>query len=107
MSISPAATRATTRLMRLLFISLAVVASLVTGAAPAMARSFVEFESGQVRPVAMTPDGTKLLAVNTPDNALEVFTDQQRRLPHPYQIHPCGHGARRRGGAQQQLKSGW
>ncbi len=74
MSTSLAPIRAATRLMRLLVTSLAVAASLVTGAMPAMARSFVEFESGQVRPVAMTPDGTKLLAVNTPDNALEVFT---------------------------------
>ena len=66
--------RATTRLIRHLCTALAVVASLVTGAVPALARSFVEFESGPVRPVAKTPDGTKLLAVNTPDNALEVFT---------------------------------
>ncbi|HVN39130.1 MAG TPA: thrombospondin type 3 repeat-containing protein [Myxococcota bacterium] len=36
--------------------------------------SFVEFESGQVRPLAMSPDGTKLFAVNTPDNRLEVFS---------------------------------
>ena len=36
--------------------------------------SFITFESGHVRPVATTPDGTKLLAVNTPDNRLEVFT---------------------------------
>ncbi len=36
--------------------------------------SFVEFESGQVRPLAMTPDGAHLLAVNTPDNRLEVFS---------------------------------
>ncbi len=35
--------------------------------------SFVEFESGQVRPIAMSPDGTKLFAVNTPNGALEIF----------------------------------
>ncbi len=35
--------------------------------------SFLEFESGQVRPVAMSPDGTKLFAVNTPNNTLEIF----------------------------------
>ena len=35
--------------------------------------SFVEFESGQVRPLAVSPDGTKLFAVNTPDNRLEIF----------------------------------
>jgi DNA-binding beta-propeller fold protein YncE len=35
--------------------------------------SFVEFESGQVRPLALSPDGSKLFAVNTPDNRLEIF----------------------------------
>src|SRR5579864_1175550 len=35
--------------------------------------SFLEFESGQVRPIAMSPDGTKLFAVNTPNNTLEIF----------------------------------
>ena len=41
--------------------------------APAASPAFVEFESGQVRPVAMSPDGTKLFAVNTPNDTLEVF----------------------------------
>ncbi|HEY6402089.1 MAG TPA: hypothetical protein VI479_11810, partial [Blastocatellia bacterium] len=35
--------------------------------------SFTEFESGQVRPLAISPDKTKLFAVNTPDNTLEIF----------------------------------
>jgi DNA-binding beta-propeller fold protein YncE len=35
--------------------------------------SFVEFESGQVRPVAMSPDGKTLFAVNTPNGTLEAF----------------------------------
>src|SRR5262245_7328056 len=35
--------------------------------------SFVEFESGQVRPVAMSSDGTRLFAVNTPNGSLEIF----------------------------------
>jgi DNA-binding beta-propeller fold protein YncE len=38
------------------------------------ATSFITFESGPVRPLAMTPDGTKLLVANTPDNRLEIFT---------------------------------
>jgi len=43
-------------------------------AAPAWAQSpFVTFESGQVRPVALSPDGNQLFAVNTPDSTLEVF----------------------------------
>lgn len=35
--------------------------------------SFITFESGQVRPLALSPDGTTLFAVNTPDNQLEIF----------------------------------
>lgn len=35
--------------------------------------SFVNFESAHVHPLDMTPDGTKLLAVNTANNTLEVF----------------------------------
>src|SRR5215470_17698676 len=31
------------------------------------------FESPQVHPLAVTPDGTRLLAVNTPDQRLSVF----------------------------------
>ncbi|HET9252599.1 MAG TPA: FlgD immunoglobulin-like domain containing protein [Candidatus Eisenbacteria bacterium] len=34
---------------------------------------YVNFEGLQVRPLAMTPDGSKLLAVNTPDSRLEIF----------------------------------
>ena len=35
---------------------------------------FVNFESAHVHPIDKTPDGTKLLAVNTANNSLEVFT---------------------------------
>src|SRR4051812_22876487 len=34
---------------------------------------FTLFESGQVRPLAMSPDKQHLFAVNTPDNRLEIF----------------------------------
>jgi len=44
------------------------------GAAPAVAASFFAFESGPVRPLAKSPDGTRLFAVNTPDNRLEIFS---------------------------------
>ncbi len=50
---------------------MAVLAGL--GAGPATA-AFTTFESGQVRPLAMSPDGTRLFAVNTPDNRLEIFS---------------------------------
>src|SRR3989454_7321527 len=34
---------------------------------------FAHFESGHVHPIAMTPDGNRVLVVNTPDNRLSVF----------------------------------
>ena len=34
---------------------------------------FVEFESGPVRPVALSPDGSKLFVANVPDATLEIF----------------------------------
>jgi len=36
--------------------------------------AFSSFESAHVHPLDITPDGTKLLAVNTPNNDVEVFT---------------------------------
>ena len=41
---------------------------------------FTAFESGQVRPLAMSPDRQHLFAVNTPDNRLEVFRIAGNRL---------------------------
>ena len=35
--------------------------------------SYVNFETGQVRPLAISPDGPRLFAANTPDNCLEIF----------------------------------
>ena len=34
---------------------------------------FVTFESGQVRPLALSPSGGRLFALNTPDGQLEIF----------------------------------
>lgn len=47
------------------------------------------FESGQVRPLALSPDKQHLFAVNTPDNRLEVFRVQGRGLLHTASI-PVG-----------------
>ena len=53
----------------------ATVAALLNFAAPAAASSsFVTFESGQVRPLALSADGNQLYAVNTPDNRLEILS---------------------------------
>ena len=42
-------------------------------AAPAYAADFLTFESGPVRPLAMSPDGSRLFVANTPDGRLEIF----------------------------------
>ena len=46
----------------------------IAAAVPALGQgSFVNFESGHVRPLALSPDGSRLFAVNTPDNRLEIY----------------------------------
>ncbi len=55
------------------FVARALHANAVAAAA-STGPSFVEFESGQVRPLAMSPDGKTLFAVNTPNGTLEVFS---------------------------------
>ena len=35
--------------------------------------SFIPFESGHVRPLALSPDRSKLFAVNTPNGTLEIL----------------------------------
>ncbi len=49
------------------------MAAVIPPLAPAVNSDFTHFESGHVHPVAMTPDGTRLLVVNTPDARLSVF----------------------------------
>jgi YVTN family beta-propeller protein len=41
--------------------------------ANAASPSFLAFDSGSVRPLAKSPDGTRLFAVNTPNGTLEIF----------------------------------
>ena len=42
--------------------------------------AFSSFESAHVHPLDITPDGTKLLAVNTPNNDLEIFAVEGNSL---------------------------
>ena len=42
-------------------------------AAPRSSASFTAFESGLTRPLALSADGARLFAVNTPDGKLEIF----------------------------------
>jgi YVTN family beta-propeller protein len=64
-------------------VSLLLSALLVLGGAGrAVAQSAYEhFESPQVHPVRLTPDGTKLLVANTADSRLSVFSLSSPQLP--------------------------
>src|SRR5215475_269812 len=85
--------------MRALRRAATVFGVLLSLAAPALAQSsFLEFESGPVRPLALTPDGTKLLACNIPDNRLEIFAVSTDGLAHlgsvPVGMEPVAVAAR-------------
>jgi DNA-binding beta-propeller fold protein YncE len=66
--------------------------------APPARAGFTTFESGQVRPLAPSPDGTRLFAVNTPDNRLEIFDVTPTGLTHraavPVGMEPVAVAAR-------------
>lgn len=51
--------------------------------------TFATFESGQVRPLALSPDGNQLFAVNTPDGQLEIFAVSGAGLTHTASV-PVG-----------------
>ena len=59
--------------MRRVSLFLCAAAFLLLASTAAGQPSFITFESGPVRPLALSPDGTKLFALNIPDNQLEVF----------------------------------
>jgi YVTN family beta-propeller protein len=60
-----------------------------TGASSSDSSSFTLFESGQVRPLALSLDKQHLFAVNTPDNRLEIFRIKKHQLIHTASI-PVG-----------------
>ncbi|MEO5725928.1 MAG: beta-propeller fold lactonase family protein, partial [Byssovorax sp.] len=60
----------------------ATVAFSLTANPVQAAPSTTVFESGQVRPLALSPDGKHLFAVNTPDNRLEIFRVTPSGLSH-------------------------
>jgi DNA-binding beta-propeller fold protein YncE len=45
-----------------------------------LAERFVAFESGPVRPLALSPDGSRLFAANIPDGRLEIFSVDEAGL---------------------------
>jgi len=62
------------------------------------AADFVSFETGQVRPLALSPDGSRLFALNTPDDRLEIFAIAGGTLTHeasvPVGLEPIAVAAR-------------
>ena len=62
-------------------VAIPMLALLSLAAARHADAAFVTFESGQVRPLALSPDGTRLFAVNTPDDRLEIFDVDARGSP--------------------------
>jgi len=63
----------------------AITATLLLGATTSTAHAatpFTAFESGQVRPLALSPNGGRLYMVNTPDNRLEIFEVTGNGLKH-------------------------
>src|SRR4029453_1121862 len=64
----------------------------------AMGQGFVNFESGQVRPLALSAAGDRLYAMNTPDNRLEIFSVDGGALSHlesvPVGLEPVAVAAR-------------
>jgi len=68
---------------------IAAVVALLACVVPARGSSFVTFESGQVRPLALSADGTRLFAVNTPDDRLEIF-DLSGAMPAHQSSVPVG-----------------
>ncbi|MBC7932627.1 MAG: hypothetical protein H7Z38_18865, partial [Rubrivivax sp.] len=60
--------------------------------------AYTLFESGQVRPLALSPDGSQLFAVNTPDGSLEVFDighgEPSHRVSIPVGLEPVAVAAR-------------
>ncbi|MBW2720215.1 MAG: beta-propeller fold lactonase family protein, partial [Deltaproteobacteria bacterium] len=61
--------------VRALFALLAVILALLgfVEGVGAELPDYTLFEAGQVRPLAMSPDGTRLFAVNTPNGHLEIY----------------------------------
>jgi len=61
--------------------ALLATAATIALVAGAQAQSFVNFEGKQVSPCRLSPDGSRLFAVNTPDNRLSVFDVSNPRNP--------------------------
>ncbi len=77
----------------------ALLSLIAAGAPAALAQpAFVAFESGPVRPLALSRDGSRLFAVNTPDGQLEIFDVGRGGIAHrasvPVGMEPVAVAAR-------------
>ncbi len=76
----------------------ALAGGLAAAGSAEASQPFTLFESGQVRPLSMSPDGKLLFAVNTPDNRLEIFKIKNGGLIHrgsvPVGLEPVAVAAR-------------
>jgi len=83
--------------MRSIRCSVLFVIACVTATATT-ADALTLFESGLVRPLAISPDGSRLFACNTPDNTLEIFDITVAGLSHtgsvPVGLEPVAVAAR-------------
>ena len=72
------------RPVRLMVFVLALVMGCTALALRSQAQSaYAHFEGRQTHPIALTPDGTRLLALNTPDARLSVFDVSNPANPEP------------------------
>jgi len=67
-------------LVRVLRSIVPAISVALTGVA-ALGQTFVNFEGKQTSPIRLSPDGTRLFAVNTPDNRLSVFDVSRSQNP--------------------------
>lgn len=58
----------------------ALCAAFLAPASWASPPAFITFESGQVRPLALSADGSKLFAVNTPNGTLVIYNITERAI---------------------------
>jgi YVTN family beta-propeller protein len=73
-------------------VCIAAIAGCGVFSAFAQSTSYVNFESQQTRPICLSPDGTRLFAVNTPDGRLSVFDVSNPANPLPVLIREIAVG---------------
>jgi DNA-binding beta-propeller fold protein YncE len=81
-----------------LVLATASFACLAAASEAEAAPAFTLFESGQVRPLALSPNGKLLFACNSPDNRIEIFRVKKHGLVHrasiPVGLEPVAVAAR-------------